>query len=160
METVYLETTIIGHLAGRLLGDPIVAARQRATRRWWDVQAQKYRIFISYLVIDECSGGDTTAVDERLRLIADLDVVGGSTDADGLANALIEANAIPRSEPRDAMHISLAATNGVQYLLTWNFRHIANAQLRPLIEATCRLHGYEPPVICTPDELMGLEING
>jgi hypothetical protein len=121
------------------------------------LRASKYQLFISYLVIDECSGGDPDAVDERLHLLADLDVVGGSNEADSLANALIEANAIPRSEPRDAMHISLAATNGVEFLLTWNFKHIANAQLRPLIEETCRLNGFEPPVICTPDELMGLD---
>jgi len=156
METIYIETTIIGHLGGRILSDSLVAARQQVTRDWWEHQSPNYQRYISYLVIDECSAGNSTAVDERLRLIANLDVVGGSKDADTLANALLNSKAIPETEPRDAMHISLAATNGIRYLLTWNFKHIANARLRMKIEETCRANGFEPPIICTPDELMGI----
>ena len=74
---------------------------------------------------------------------------------DSLSAALIAAKAIPETEPRDAFHISIAATNGVKYL-TWNFKHIANATLRKRIESVCRNAGFEPPTICTPDELMGL----
>lgn len=157
METIYIETTIIGHLGGRILSDTLVAARQLVTRNWWEHQSINYQVYVSYLVIDECSAGNTTAANKRLEFIADLDIVGGSDEADMLANALITSKAIPQTEPRDAMHISLAATNGVKYLLTWNFKHIANAQLRTKIEETCRVNGYEPPIICTPEELMGIE---
>lgn len=108
-------------------------------------------------MIDECSAGNAVFAKERLQEISKLDVLGGSPDADELAAALLKSKAIPESEPRDAMHISLAATNGVKYLLTWNFKHIANARLRSKIENTCRANGFEPPIICTPDELMGLE---
>lgn len=74
-----------------------------------------------------------------------------------LTTVLIAANAVPASEPRDAFHIAISAVNGVNYLLTWNFKHIANAALRGLIEQVCRDAGFEPPVICTPDELSGVD---
>ena len=108
-------------------------------------------------MINECSAGNAEFAEERPRIISSLDVLGGSPEADELARALLKFNAIPETEPRDAMHISLAATNGVKYLLTWNFKHIANARLRSKIEATCRVNGFEPPTICTPDELLGID---
>ena len=76
-----------------------------------------------------------------------------STEAHELANLLIAGHAIPKTEPRDALHISLAAVNGIEYLVTWNFKHIANATTRTAIELICRDAGFEPPIICTPDEL-------
>jgi predicted nucleic acid-binding protein len=156
MDTIYLETTIIGHLAGRILTDTLVAARQHVTRDWWENHAKNHRLFVSFLVIDECSAGNEVAAEERLKLINDIEVIGGSEEADALAEALLQANAIPYSEPRDSMHIALAASNGLKYLLTWNFKHIANAKMRWKIEETCRANGFDPPIICTPDELMGI----
>ena len=154
METVYLETTIIGHIAGRLHPDPFVAARQQVTRDWWLKNAPKYAVFISQLVLDECGDGDPTAAAERLNVVDGLDMLELSDDVDTLASTLIAGQAIPASEPRDAFHIAISAVNGVQYLLTWNFKHIANASLRSSIEQICRETGFEPPIICTPDELM------
>ena len=155
METIYLETTIIGHLTGRIVTDTLVAARQQVTRDWWEQHSARYRLFVSYLVIDECAAGNPAAANERMNFIKDISVIGGSDDADSLADALLHANAIPKTEPRDAMHIALAASNGLKYMLTWNFKHIANAALRSRIEETCRANGFEPPIICTPEELMG-----
>lgn len=156
METLYLETTVIGHLTGRLLTDPIVASRQQLTRQWWTQCACEYDLFISQLVIDECGAGTASAAEERLDVIRALPLLDATFETDLLATALIAAKAIPETEPRDAFHISVAATNGVKYLLTWNFKHIANAILRKQIESVCRNAGFEPPTICTPDELMGL----
>jgi predicted nucleic acid-binding protein len=151
-----LETTIVGHLTGRLLTDPIVASRQQLTRQWWTQCAGQYDLFISQLVIDECGAGAASAAGERLNVIQSLPLSDATLETDLLAAALIAAKAIPETEPRDAFHISIAATNGLKYLLTWNFKHIANATLRKRIESVCRNAGYEPPTICTPDELMGL----
>jgi predicted nucleic acid-binding protein len=92
---------------------------------------------------------------ERLDAIKTLDLLDGTDETDALAAALIAENAVPATEPRDAFHIAIAATNGVKYLLTWNFKHIANASLRTKIETVCRDSGFEPPIICTPDELLG-----
>jgi hypothetical protein len=157
METVYIETTIVGHLAGRIHRDPFVAARQKVTRNWWRDKAARYTDFISQLVLDECSDGDPAAAAERLEVVKALDLIESSDEVDALAAALIAGNAIPASEPRDAFHIAISPVNGVRYLLTWNFRHIANASLRGCIEQACRDAGFEPPIICTPDELMGTE---
>jgi len=157
METVYLETTIVGHIAGRLHPDPFVAARQQVTRDWWLNHAPDFAVYISQLILDECSAGDPTAVAERLEVVDGVDMLESSDDVDALADALIAGMAIPASEPRDAFHIAISAVNGVEYLLTWNFKHIANASLRSRIEQICRDNGYEPPIICTPDELMGTE---
>lgn len=157
METVYIETTIVGHIAGRIHRDPFVAARQEVTRKWWRDNAARYTVFISQLVLDECLNGDPSAAAERLDVVKDIDLIESSDEVDALAAALIAGKAIPVSEPRDAFHIAISAVNGVNYLMTWNFRHIANASLRGSIEQVCRDAGFEPPIICTPDELMGTD---
>jgi predicted nucleic acid-binding protein len=155
METIYLETTIVGHLVGRIRRDPLIAARQQVTRDWWRDEASKYTVLISQLVLDECSDGDPDAAAERLEAVKNLDLLDVSDEVDALAVALIAGNAVPASEPRDAFHIAISAVNGINYLLTWNFKHIANASLRGRIEQVCRDFGFDPPVICTPEELMG-----
>ena len=157
MSTVYIETSIVGHIAGRVHPVPFVADRQQVTRDWWRDQAPIYDVFISQLVIDECSEGDPSAAAERLEVVKDLDLLQSTNDVDELADALIAAKAVPASEPRDAFHIAIAAVNGVEYLLTWNYKHIANATLRSRIEQVCRDAGFEPPIICTPDELVGTD---
>ena len=151
--TVYVETTVIGHLVGRIRSDPVVAGRQAATRNWWPTATATFRLFISRLVIDECGAGDAEVATERLAVVDSLEFLTASAEADKLAMQLITGHAIPATEPRDAAHISLAAVNGIEYLVTWNFKHIANAATRDVIESICRGTGYEPPVICTPDEL-------
>lgn len=154
-ETVYLETTFVGHLVGRTHPDPVIAARQTSTRVWWSAEASRYVLYVSRLVLDECAAGDPSAAAERLQVIQAIDLLAAMPEVDALAKALIANKAIPASEPRDAFHIALAAVHGMDYLLTWNFKHIANASLRHRIEETCRAAGFEPPTICTPDELIG-----
>jgi hypothetical protein len=113
MDSVYIETTIVGHIAGRVHPDPLVATRQRVTRDWWRDEARRYEVFISQVVIEECSQGDPSAAAERLEVVKDLDLLEASDDVDELADALISAKAVPASEPRDAFHIAIAAVNGV-----------------------------------------------
>lgn len=155
METIYIETTIVGHLTGNLMSDPIVFARQQLTREWWQHHSPLYQLFVSQLVLEECGAGNAMLARERLDAIEHLDLLDGTDETDALAAALIAQNAIPATEPRDAFHIAIAATNGVKYSLTWNFKHIANASLRTRIETVCRDSGFEPPIICTPEELLG-----
>ena len=153
--TVYIETTVVGHLAMRLQRDPIVAGRQLATREWWKEAADRFRLFVSDLVIEECQAGDPVASAERLELIQGIETLRPTDPARRLAAKLVAEFAIPASEPRDAFHVAIAAVNGIEYLATWNFKHIANVATRDSIEQTCRNFGCEPPKICTPDELMG-----
>lgn len=155
--TVYVETTVIGHLVGRMLTDTIVAGRQLATRKWWPIAINEYRLFVSRIVADECGAGDKDAAAERLAILDSLEFLTATKEADALANELIAGHAIPATEPRDAIHISLAAVHGIEYLATWNFKHIANATTRGAIESICRSAEYDPPIICTPDELTEAE---
>src|SRR4051812_44236560 len=126
MDTVYVETTVIGHLAGRLHPDPLIAARQRFARRWWPDVSSKYQIVVSQLVIDECRGGDAGAAQERLDVVELLELLEINDDVRELADKLTAAGAIPPTEPRDALHVAIAAYHGVEYLVSWNFRHIVN----------------------------------
>ena len=152
--TVYIETTVIGYLRSRPRNDPIVAGHQNTTRDWWQTAAHRFNLVASELVVRECSAGDEAAAEERLEALAEITLLRMTSDTEQLANALIAGHAIPESHPEDALHIALAVVNGIQYLVTWNFRHIANAAVRSTIERICRDAGYEPPVICTPEELL------
>jgi hypothetical protein len=153
MESVYLETTVIGNIAGRLHPDPLVAARQIVTRNWWATAIDRYELFVSALVIDECGGGDSQAAAERLAVIDGIPLLGSSPEAESLVDALLHRHAVPRSEPRDAAHIAIAATNGADYLASWNFRHILNPATIRLIESVCRDCGFDPPRLVTPEQL-------
>jgi hypothetical protein len=157
MDSVYLETTVVGNVAGRTHPDPLIASRQTVTRKWLTTAPQRYRLLVSELVIDECSAGDPTAAAERIAAIAGIELLDTSEAVDELAAALLANGAVPVSQPRDAFHIAIAAVNGVQYLVTWNFKHIANPTLQIRIASVCRDSGFEPPVICTPEQLLEAE---
>lgn len=152
--SVYVETTVIGHIAARQQSDIIVAARQLSSRRWWD-RRDRYRPVISQVVVDECSAGDAATANQRLELLAGIELLAVSAEARNLALELMARRGIPESEPRDALHVFTAAVHGIDFLMTWNFRHIANAGTRSRIEQICRDLGYTPPAICSPDELLG-----
>jgi predicted nucleic acid-binding protein len=107
------------------------------------------------LVVREAQAGDPEAADRRLAILAGLPLIDVTSSAVVLGAALVERRVIPRNAVADAMHIAVAAVHGIEYLLTWNMSHIANAELRPMIERVCRTAGFEPPVLCTPEELMG-----
>ena len=147
--TVYVETTVVGHLAGRQQSNIIVAARQLASRNWWDVR-ERYELFVSKIVLDECSAGDQVAASERLEMIRDIPVLDIQTTAEALAIALMDRHGIPKTEPRDALHIAVAAVGGIEYLLTWNFKHIANPSTRDLVQMICQDSGYTPPIHLQP----------
>jgi predicted nucleic acid-binding protein len=157
MDTVYIETTVVGNIAGRVHPDPLIAARQTITRKWWLKAAERYRLFVSELVLDECSRGDPLAAKERLSAIQGVELLDTTPPAENLADALVANGAVPASQPRDAFHIAIAAVNGVQYLVTWNFKHIANPTLQNRIASVCRDNGFDPPVICTPEQLLEAE---
>ena len=155
--TVYLETTVIGYLAMRGSSTLRVAANQETTREWWDNHRQRFELFVSRFVVDECSDGDPVAARERLIYLEGLPLLFVSDEVNALAESLRVSVPLPEKARIDALHISVAAVNGVEYLLTWNGKHIANPSMRPRIERLCREMGYEPPVICTPQELLEID---
>jgi predicted nucleic acid-binding protein len=155
MESAYIETTVIGHLVGRLHTNAAIAARQQITRDWWVAAQSQFRMLISQVVVEECAAGDPVAAWERTQVTDSLSLLDISEMCHELANELMTRGAVPASEPRDSLHIATSAVYGVNYLVTWNFKHIANAAMRSRIEAVCRDAGFEPPIICTPEELSG-----
>jgi predicted nucleic acid-binding protein len=152
--SVYIETSVIGYLTSWPHQDATIAGHQNTTKQWWSTAPERFDLFVSQLVVRECSDGDMVAVKDRLDGVAGLPVLPLTPEAETLAQALIQGHAVPASQPNDAVHIALAAVHAVQYLVSWNFRHIVNASLRPAIERICRDGGYEPPIICTPEELL------
>lgn len=148
---VYIETTIPSYLTARPSRQVRRQAHQEATRAWWG-RRHGYELFVSRLVIQECSAGDPEAAAERLAAIAGLTVLDQPPEADALAKSVYRDVPLPTKARLDAQHVAVAAVGRMDYLLTWNCRHIANATLRARIEAVCRAAGYEPPVICTPDQ--------
>ena len=150
---VYLETSVIGYAMSRPSRDLVVAARQQITQEWFAIASQQYELFVSQLVIRESSAGDKDAAEERAAFLAGMPRLGITDAAGDLAANLVKGGSVPRKAAEDALHIAVAAVHGVEFLLTWNCKHIANATMRQAIERACRLAGYEPPVICTPEEL-------
>jgi predicted nucleic acid-binding protein len=151
---VYLETSVISYLASRASRDLIVAANQQLTQEWWQVRRRDFDVYISQLVVQEAAAGDANASQQRLQAIADIPLLKLSEEAVTFAERLVKEGPIPQQAVEDALHIAVATLNGMDYLLTWNFKHIANATMRYKIERICRLAGYEPPIICTPPELL------
>ncbi len=153
----YIETTVVSYLTARPSRDVVIAGHQQVTRDWWRTAADRFELVASELVINEASTGDIDAVRDRLAVLHSLALLDATDEAAELARQLIESGAIPEKAAEDAAHIAIAVTNGVEYMVTWNCRHIANAAMRSRIEKVCRDAGYEPAIICTPDELMELD---
>jgi hypothetical protein len=154
---VYLETTIPSYLTAWPSRDLVRAAHQQITRDWWVRRRAEFELYISQVVLSECQAGDATAATERLKILQDLPLLEQTEEATRLAQALVDRVPLPERATVDALHVAIAAVHGVDYLLTWNCTHIANAKLRDPIESVCRENGYEPPTICTPDELLAEE---
>ena len=152
--TAYIETSVVSYLTARPSRDVVIAAYQEITREWWHDAPGRFDLVASALVVAEASAGDPGAARLRIKALESVTLLDAKSDAESLANALVEAGAVPLQAADDAAHIAIAVTNGVDFMVTWNFRHIANAAMRTRIEQVCRQAGYEPPVICTPSELM------
>ena len=147
---VYIETTIPSYLTARPSRDIVQAARQQLTREWWDVERRNYDLCISQIVLDEA-----TAAQRRMAVIDILPLLDLTFEVDGLAETIMQSGLLPASASRDAVHIAVAAVHQVHFLLTWNCRHIANATIFRDLQHVIMSAGYDVPVICTPEELLG-----
>jgi hypothetical protein len=150
---VYIETTIVSYLAARRSRQPVTAARQLITQRWWESERAKYELVISEVVETECERGDPVLVRRRRELLSTLSLVPVDESIIELAKLLIAPGALPRNAAPDAVHIAAASVAECEFLLTWNFRHIANVRIRREVERILANHGYTRTTICTPEEL-------
>src|SRR5437879_4407655 len=155
VESVYLETTFISYLVARPSRDVIVAGHQQTTQDWWENRRSRFDCSVSQVVIDEASVGDPTEVQKRLAVIGGLPTLALTNEANALTQAIMAAVILPPHAIRDAAHVAVAAVHAVDYLLTWNCKHLANAQIARRIAVVCEKLGRKMPIICTPEELMG-----
>jgi hypothetical protein len=155
MRTVYVETSIFSYLAARPSRDLLAAARQQLTERWWHDHRHRFELFVSPVVEMEAGKGDPEAARRRLSAMAGIPALAVTDAVEQLAGRLIKDGAVPATAIDDAVHVALAAVHRMDYLLTWNCRHIANAEKKSAIRETCIAQGHPYPEICTPEELMG-----
>jgi hypothetical protein len=157
MKSVYIETSIVSYLTSRPSRDLRAAAWQEVTAQWWAQERPKYELFASELVIVEASAGDEAAAASRLEMLKEISELPVDDEAKALAAKLVEGGGVPSAAPADALHIAVAAVQAVDYLLTWNCRHIDNAVTKPTVRSICAAAGYTCPEICTPLELLAEE---
>lgn len=152
---LYLETTIPSYLTSRPSRDLIIAGHQQITRDWWERRRHDFQIYISQLVLDEVTAGDRIAAQARLQIVRPLPMLDVTPEVGELASSILASGRIPRKAAADAAHIAIAAVHGMDFLVTWNCVHIANAVIAKAIASICRENGHESPAICTPEELLG-----
>ena len=152
---LYLETSVVSYYTGRPSRDLIVAGRQQITRDWREDDRHNYSLYVSALVLQESRRGEPEAVKNREQVLKGIPLLGMMEQTEKLAEALVAKGPIPAKYPEDALHIALASTNAAVYLLTWSFRHINNATMKSDVARIIASFGFECPVICTPEELLG-----
>ena len=151
---VYIEPTVVSYLAARPSDNPILASRQKASRQLWEDFGDRFEFAISQVVLAEIQRGDATAAQQRLEIISALTILENSPEIDMLVQKLLDSGAVPRNSRPDAQHIAIATVHGVEYLVSWNHKHIVNENKREHINRVCREAGFQPITLCTPIELM------
>lgn len=151
---VYVETSVVSYLTARPSKTIIGAAHQQITLAWWELRHQ-YELFVSESVLRECGAGDLGAAEKRLAMVRNVPLLTITEHAVDIAEALVKERIVPIKAAEDALHIAIATVNKVDYLLTWNCKHIANPEIQRNIAAYLEKVGLFLPFICTPEELLG-----
>lgn len=157
--SVYIETSIVSYLAAKPSRDLLTAACQQITAQWWEDKRKEYDLFTSELVIAEARAGDPDVAAKRLKLLREVSELKITDIVRQIAATLVSRGAFPGKAQADALHIAIAAAHGMDYLLTWNCRHIDNPATKPLVRKVCSAEGYLCPEICTPIEIMEVSEN-
>ncbi len=157
MATVYIETSIVSYLRQRPSAQVVMAARQILTHQWWDDERGGYELVTSQYVLDEASVGDPVLVAERLQSLEGIPLLPLEMEIGVIANEIMSRAILPPKASIDALHIAMVAHHRIQYLLTWNCKHIANAKILPRIHDVLADLGCPIPIICTPEEMVDNE---
>jgi PIN domain len=154
-ETVYIETSILGYLTARSTKNLILAANMEITKDWWEFRRNAFILYTSEAVLEEVAQGDTEIAAQRLDILRDFPLLALNQAVQDLAAQFLTRSSLPPKAKVDAIHIAAATVHGMDYLLTWNCKHIANAQIQGKLAEISLDFGYVLPVLCTPNELMG-----
>jgi hypothetical protein len=152
-QSVYIESSVITYLVARPSRDVVVAARQAITETWWQNHRAEFDLYVSAVVVQEIARGDAAASEKRLKAVENIPLLATSPEAQRLAEDLLAKSAVPANSEEDALHIGIAAAGGMEFLLTWNFKHINNAQTKAVITTVVESHGFACPILCSPEEL-------
>ena len=153
--SAYIETSVVSYYTARRSRDLIVAAHQEITYAWWDGHLHEYAAYVSQVVLEEIRRDDPAAATERLAAISEFQVLPASPEIEPLAVSYLTELRLPQDALYDTLHIALASIHCVDYLVTWNCRHIANASIQARLRRLAEQMGFALPVLCTPDELTG-----
>ncbi|WP_009633250.1 type II toxin-antitoxin system VapC family toxin [Synechocystis sp. PCC 7509] len=154
-ESIYIETSILGYLTARWTKDLIMAANIEITKDWWESRRNTFTLFTSEAVLEEVALGDPAIAAQRLEILQSFSLLSLNLAVQGLAAQFLTRSNLPPKAKIDAIHIAAATIHGMDYLLTWNCKHIANAQIQGKLAEISLDSGYVLPVLCTPNELMG-----
>lgn len=152
-KSVYIDTSVVSCLTHRPARDLLTAARQIETIEWWTVQAPHFELFRSDVAFNEAGQGNEDAASHHIEVLREMTVLTLTDDASDLARALISGGAIPEGGEDAAGHIAVATVNNIDYILTWNFAHMANTVCMPIISEVCEQQGFSSPIITTPRQL-------
>ena len=152
--SVYIESTVISYLVARPSSNPILAARQKASQQLWEDYADRFEFVISRIVRAEIQQGDVRAAQQRIEITSRLTILENLPEIDILVQKLLDSGAVPRNSRPDAQHIAIATVHNVEYLVSWNHKHIVNEHKREHIKQICQEAGFQPTTICTPTQLM------
>lgn len=153
-KSVYIETSVVSYLTSRRPADR--ATWQAVTVDWWETRRGDFDLYTSDVTVIEARRGNPEAAQRRLDALDEIPVLSVTTQVNELSEALLRARAIPRAYVGDSLHVAVSAVHGVDYLLTWNFRHLNNDETKPIMREVCELSGYSCPKICTPRQLTGV----
>jgi hypothetical protein len=151
---VYIESSVVSYLTSRASADPIKGAWQTVTTQWWNTRLDQVTACISPYVIEEVSAGDPEAAKQRIDVIRGLNLLDTNEEIEALADFLLLGGGLPAKARFDALHIACAAYHGVNVVLTWNFKHIANPVQLPVMRGLCAARGYRLPELVSPLEMM------
>ena len=155
-KTVYIETSIVSYLTARPTSDLLAAAWQKITLDWWETQRKRFNLYTSDVAVEEAGKGNREAAARRLEALSGIPILPITEAAIMLSEVLVQDGALPANALDDALQLALAAAHGADYLLTWNCRHLDNAETKPIMRHVCTINGHTCPEICTPQELMGV----
>jgi predicted nucleic acid-binding protein len=153
-ESIYLETTVVSYYTSKPSRDIIVLAHQEITRQWWPMAMERYNVFISEIVVEEASFGDTEAAKRRLMELKDFPHLELSDKIEEITQVYMDRLDIPEKSFRDAAHLAVASVHNIDYLVTWNCAHLANGEIIKKLMKINKSFGIDTPIICTPEELM------
>ena len=151
--SVYIDSSVLSCLASRPARDLLTAARQIETIEWWTVQSPHFELFSSDVALNEAEQGSEDAANWRIEVLREMTILTLTREASALARALLAGGAVPEGAEDAAGHIAVATVHAIDYILTWNFAHMANTVCMPIISEVCEQQGFSSPIITTPRQL-------